>query len=233
MFASSPPPIRTTCPRCKAAVNVVRNRLGEWTCAICGGPVVVVTDPKVLRSETEFEALERTRRSRFKSRVLRAGSVVLGTAGLFASLVLAAIWWLAAPSLLIALFAVGFVLGPWGLGFWALRRANALDREARASYEEAQLMTALAIARTFPDGVTGPEIASILQTTDEQTDRLLARLNSEASIESRVNDEGELVFVERSLERVRVEDADFGTRSADPLPYPGPARARKRGRNPN
>ena len=192
------------CPHCGNEVGVELSPSLRYRCRICGGPRVPVVLEGVQRSHREAGQLSIARRSRRSELLFGALWIVAGTVGgvsfllTFISLLLFSGLLSAWASLLV------FPAVPLLLAWWSRRRALAARNAKVEALDNAWASVAHEILDQKQDELTSADLARWMLTDENETDRLLARLNVDDQVRSRITDDGEVTYSVRSPGRVRV-----------------------------
>jgi hypothetical protein len=181
-----------------------------YRCRVCGGPRIIVDDPAMARSFREVPWLVRARTLRRSAVLFRIFGAVVGalsSVGLIITLLMLALAQAATLAWLIALAVI--VLPPFVLWLVLWRRAGAAQRELGAAMDQARLLVADDILRSRGE-LSTRELAQLMRASESQSEEILARLNLEDSVSSRVTAEGDLVYSTRAPGRMRILDDTGG-----------------------
>ena len=192
------------CPHCGNEAGLELSPSLRYRCRICGGPRVPITGADFVRSHRESRQLESARLARRAELLFGALWIVSGVIG-GTSLLL---------TLLTLLLFSGLLTG-WGglllapallliLSLWARRRTLG----ARASKDEALANAWSSVAHEVlehgADEMTATELGNHMLTDEAHAEQLLARLNVDDQVRTRITDDGELTYSTRSARRVRI-----------------------------
>lgn len=192
------------CPHCGNKTGLEPSPRLRYRCRICGGPRVPVEDEDFVRSQRESRQLDFARRARRAELLFGALWIVSGVLGgtsmlvtlltllLFSGLLTGWAWLLLVPAL------------PLMLAFWARRQTLG----ARATTDEALANAWTSVAYEVLDHsaseLTSTQLAKRMLTDEAHAEQLLARLNVDDQVRSRITDDGELTYSARSPRRVRI-----------------------------
>lgn len=195
------------CPHCGNVTGLELSAAFYYRCRICGGPRVPTRGKQPERSMRERPHLVKARRAHRAAWLFRALWIVSGVIGgltfLFTLLTLLVFSGLgtAWASLLI------FGAIPLLVAFWARRRTLTARTTAKDELDLAWASVAHELLDASPKELTSTELADQMLTNEAHADLLLARLNVDDQVHSRVTDEGEVTYSARPTERFRVGDS--------------------------
>lgn len=194
------------CPHCRIPAGVRRTPSGDLRCKLCTGPRLVLRDANLALSGAEIPLLTAARKSG-RSSWLWAGVALLFTmmAAFFLLVVSGVLIFVdnASPAVtgLLLLFASLPLLGT----YWSWRKSRDARRDAEGALEAARLSAAREVLQLSGRELTAEDLARYLDFSLPLTESLLARLNTDDSVTSRVTDEGDVTYHFASL-RARIEE---------------------------
>ena len=195
------------CPHCGNVTGLELSADLYYRCRICGGPRVPTKGAHPERTLREREHLVKARRAQRAAWLFRALWIVSGVIGgvtfLFTLLTLLLFSGLgtAWASLLI------FGAVPLLLAFWARRRTFRAQSAVKDELDLAWSSVAHEVLNASEHELTSAELAELMLTDERHADLLLARLNVDDQVRSRVTDEGQVTYSVRATEHFRVGDA--------------------------
>ena len=213
------------CPHCRTVTTVELVGPGRFRCSVCGGPRVVVDDPRVQRSSREVPALKSAHRERFRVAAWRLGAALASGFGGLSLLIAALSAWLAAPGVLGSVLLASLAAAPLLFGALAWRTARRHARRRDAAWDTATCLAAQDVLEQRGDELDARELQRILHLRGTQAERFLARLQSDEAVRTRITDAGELAYSSSGAAlRLRIDDpgdveADNG---AEPRVTPPP-----------
>ena len=202
------------CPHCGSIADVEPNRALRYRCLVCGGPRVPVTDTSIEPSGRERAPLATAQHARLRIGAWRVAAAVVaafGALSLFVTLLTLAF---ISPGVLATTGLLAAVSVPFVLAALAWLRARRYVRDRDAAIEQAWISVASDVLREKGGELDAREIASLLRLDEAQAEQLLARLDVESIVRTRVTDAGELLYSSSADRKLRVEehaDATSGT----------------------
>jgi len=190
---SSPLKGASECPHCEAFSVVVAHTEHRFVCGVCGAPRVKLATSGYQLSGRERAPLERAqaaRRQRFFWRVAGAFGGLVGAAGLAITSLLALIFSAGWSTGLGVAAALPFLL----LAGVAFAKSRARGGEIRAALDQAWAAAARDVVLAAPHGVTAQHIREALGLSEEVTSQVLAQLEVDNVVRSRVSEQGALVY---------------------------------------
>jgi hypothetical protein len=106
---------------------------------------------------------------------------------------------------------------PLLLAFWARRRTLHSQATQREALDDAWTSTAHEILDASHEELTSTQVAEAMLTDETHADQLLARLNVDDHVRSRITDDGEVAYSVRAPQRLRVGEFDH-TQELDEAP---------------
>jgi hypothetical protein len=198
---------RDPCPHCGNVADVEPARVLRYRCRVCGGPRVPLGDASYARAGTEHPALAEAQRARFKRAAWAVTGGVVGGFGLLSLAVAFLVLGLATPGLGATVTLLGAVAVPLLFGLFALGRVRRTRSQLEAALDSAWLAVAKEVLSLSAGELSAARLAELMRTNESRAERLLAALNVDEAVHSRVTDGGDLVFSTGTLERFRVEDS--------------------------
>ncbi|HET9958854.1 MAG TPA: hypothetical protein VFQ61_30385 [Polyangiaceae bacterium] len=185
------------CPHCRAIAGIEPDR-PAGRCKVCGGPRIALKDPRTLRSGRETHLLRQAEVLQRKRRLSLLFTSLLAASGAFALLATLFVIFIADPGALLATigFALAAVVG--GLAWPLARDARSARRERARLLEQARLIVASDVIASHAQPVTPLDLASYLETTQEDAELLLAELDLGNMFRARVSVAGEIHHAELS-----------------------------------
>lgn len=197
------------CPHCRTIADIKPSASLRFACAVCGAPRVPIDDPDISRSGKEVRVLEQAKRAHMHATAARAGAYVTGAFGIV--------------SLLTALLALAFitpgpigaaglavaVMVPFVLALYAWRLARRAGSELETLLDQAWALSASDVLQAKGKDLEPSQLARILRVDETQAEELMARLDVNDFLRTRVTDEADRAAT--SPERLRVSS----TGSAD------------------
>ena len=198
------------CPHCGNLTGLELSADLRYRCRICGGPRVP-TRGEQRRSLREKEHLVRARRAHKNAWLFRALWIISGVVGGFTFL--ATLLPLLLFSGLGTAWATLLVFGavPLGVAFWARHRTRRAKSTVHDELELAWASVAHELLNNAESELTSGQVAELMLTDERHADMLLARLNVDDEVRSRVTDDGQVTYSVRSPERFRVPPDDVGS----------------------
>ncbi len=196
------------CPHCGNEAGLELSQDLVYRCRICGGPRVPIVAARVERSGAEARLLKEAERAHRSAWLLRALWVVAGVTGgfAFALTFLTLLLLSALTSAWASLLA--FAALPLGLAFWARQRSLKARRRRADALNDAWTSVAHELLVATPGELTSEQLAGFMLTNEARANQLLAQLNVDDRVRSRVTEDGQVVYSTRTP-RLRI--------SADPL----------------
>ncbi|HEU5077110.1 MAG TPA: hypothetical protein VFU02_23125 [Polyangiaceae bacterium] len=197
------------CPHCGNVTGLELSADLYYRCRICGGPRVPTRGEHPERSMRERDHLVKARRSQRAAWLFRALWIASGVVGGFTFL--ATLLTLLVFSGIGTAWASLLIFGaiPLLVAFWARRRTLRARADVKDELDLAWASVAHELLRASPSELTSAQLAELMLTDERHADLLLARLNVDDQVHSRVTDEGQVTYSVRATERFRVGDAPF------------------------
>jgi len=197
------------CPHCGNVTGLELSADLRYRCRICGGPRVPTLGEHPERTLREREHLVAARRAQRTSWLFRALWIASGVIGglTFLSTLLMLLLFSGLGTAWASLLLFGAI--PLVIAFWARRRTLKARATVKDELELAWTSVAHELLRASPKELTSAELAELMLTDERHADQLLARLNVDDQVHSRVTDEGQITYSVRATERFRVGDAPF------------------------
>lgn len=195
------------CPHCGNVTGLELSPTLYYRCRICGGPRVPTRGEHPERSMRERPHLVKARRAGRAALLFRALWIVSGVIGGFTFLftLLTLLLFSGLGTAWASLLIFGAI--PLLLAFWARRRTLAARTTVKDELDLAWASVAHELLRASPKELTSAELADLMLTDEPHADLLLARLNVDDQVHSRVTDEGQVTYSVSATERFRVGDA--------------------------
>lgn len=203
------------CPHCGNVTGLELSADLRYRCRICGGPRVPTRGKHPERSMREREHLVTARRAQRAAWLFRALWIVSGVIGGFTFLatLLTLLLFSGLGTAWASLLLFGAI--PLLVAFWARRRTLKARTTVKDELDLAWSSVAHELLRASPNELTSAELADLMLTDELHADQLLARLNVDDQVHSRVTDEGQVTYSVRATDRFRVGDAPFDTEEWD------------------
>jgi len=192
------------CPHCGNRAGLEASPRVFYRCRVCGGPRVPSVGAGIERSHRENEHLKAARRARRSELLYHAAWIATGVVGGVSLLMT-----LLALLLFSGLFTgwaglLAFPALPVLLSLWARKRTRKARETRQEALDQAWASVAHEILEQSPRELTSADLAHGMLTSESHADRLLARLNVDDQVRSRVTDDGQIGYSVRSPQRVRV-----------------------------
>ncbi len=163
----------------------------------------------VTRSGREGRALETAQRERHRVAAWRLGAALTAGFGLLSVAVALVVTWIVSPGATGSGLMLGLAAVPLILAALAWRRSNRHRAERDESLDLAWSTAAREIIEQHDRELTASDLARIMHLPEDEAERLLARLDVEDVVRSRVTDAGEIVYSTGApAARLRVEGED-------------------------
>lgn len=182
------------CPHCGTVTSVEPAGALRFRCQVCGGPRVVVDARDVTRSGHEGRALDTAQRERIRVAAWRLGAALTAGFGLLSFAVALIVSFIVSPGALGSGVMLGLGAMPLILSALAWRRANQHRAARDEALDEAWTTVARDIVEQHDQELTASDLAAIMHRPVEEAERLLARLDVDDIVRSRVTDAGEIVY---------------------------------------
>ncbi len=156
------------------------------------------------RTHAELPYLKQAQAARRSKLLLTVASAALGSIGLLGLFVTATVLAIATPGLLVTGVALAFAALPLLFAVLTLKKGLSKIRELNDSLDAAYASVAAELLRAQPNDLSSSELAQYMRLTEQDADRILARLNVQDTVRSRVTDAGEIVYSAREPLRLRV-----------------------------
>jgi len=203
------------CPHCGNAADIEADHLLRFRCRVCGGPRVPLDDPGLVRAGGEREALADAQRARSERAAWAVIGGVVGGFGLLSLLVAVLVLGLASPGLGTTLGLLGSVAVPLLFALFTVRRARRSRRKLDTALDSAWQAVAQELMTQRSQGLTAGELGALMRMAEPQAEQLLAALNVDDMVHSRVTEAGDVVYASGPVGRVRVEDSADGSAETD------------------
>jgi hypothetical protein len=203
------------CPHCGNVTGLELSPDLRYRCRICGGPRVPTRGEHPERTLREREHLVKARRAQRAAWLYRALWIVSGVIGGFTFL----------TTLIMLLLFSGLGTGwaslllfgavPLLLAFWARRRTRRARASTKDELDLAWTSVAHQLLKASEGELTSAELANLMLTDERHADLLLARLNVDDQVHSRVTDDGQVTYSVRATEHFRVGEDPFEERGSN------------------
>lgn len=192
------------CPHCGNETGLELSPQFRYRCRICGGPRVPMTGAHAARSGREAVHLATAKRASRWEIFFKVLWVLSGVVGgiTFIATFLMLLLFSGLGSAWASLLIFGAV--PLLAAFWARHRARQSANTSRDALEQAWTSVAHEVLEHTDGELTAGDLAAKLLTGEQHADELLARLNVDDEVRSRVTDGGEVVYSVRGQKRLRV-----------------------------
>ena len=203
------------CPHCGNVTGLELSPELRYRCRICGGPRVPTQGEHPERTLREREHLVKARRAQRAAWLFRALWIVSGVIGGFTFL--STLFMLLLFSGLGTGWASLLLFGavPLLLAFWARRRTRSARATTKDELELAWTSVAHELLKASEGELTSAELAKLMLTDERHADLLLARLNVDDQVHSRVTDDGQVTYSVRATQRFRVGETPFEERGSN------------------
>jgi hypothetical protein len=169
----------------------------------------------MVRSGSERDALLQAQRARSERAAWTVTGGVVGGFGLLSLAVAILVLGLASPGFGATVGLLGAVAVPLLFGLFALRHARRSRRELDAALDSAWQLVAKEMMAQREGGLTAAELGALMRTDEPRAEQLLAALNVDDAVHSRVTDAGEVLFASGTVGKVRVDDSGGGSGETD------------------
>jgi len=202
------------CPHCGNVTGLELSPDLHYRCRICGGPRVPMRGEHPERTLREREHLVKARRAQRAAWLFRALWIVSGVIGGFTFL--ATLFMLLLFSGLGTGWASLLLFGavPLLLAFWARRRTHSARAVTKDELDLAWTSVAHELLKASEGELTSAELADLMLTDERHADLLLARLNVDDQVHSRVTDDGQVTYSVRATQHFRVGESPFDAGAA-------------------
>ncbi len=182
------------CPHCHAIAGVEPSPEARFLCAVCGGVRIPIEDPKVTHSPEQIEHLKRATNARSAGAVWQMVAAIVGAFGIFSVLVLWLAITVAHPPLVASVVAALAVMVPFAFAVLAWRRSRACLADFAPAFDKAWIAAAADVARSRGGTLDRAELAKVTRITEQEADKVLARMSAESLATSSVTAEGVLTY---------------------------------------
>lgn len=215
------------CPHCRNEAGTEPHPVLRYRCRICGGPRIFAGEGIELsgREQAPLKAAKSARRTRIALLTAAIVSAGFGTAAFF---ITAIILLLTQPGTFALLFSALLVLIPYALAGYAWSGAKKRVAQFREALDDAWLSAATDVVAAQSGEVNSRELAARLGIDEDYADQLLARLNVDDRVLSRVTDDGDIVYSTAPGQRLRAPELE--PLRDDESSYPSPRSISRRSR---
>jgi hypothetical protein len=154
----------------------------------------VVDTSEVTRSGNEGRALETAQRERYRATAWRVGAALTAGFGLLSVAVALVVTWLVSPGAFGSLMMMGLAAVPLIVAALAWRRANRHHAARDEALDQAWSIAVREVLEQRAQEPTASDLGRIMHLSVAETELLLARLDVEDVVRSRVTDAGEIVY---------------------------------------
>ena len=163
------------CPLCQALSDVETNSVLNLRCRTCGGPRLAPHESAP--SDAEVSLLRSARSEQLRAAAFRVGAGFAVASGVLSLIVTGVVLIAIAPPAFAQLAASLASLVPFGLGFFAFRRAASHRRQLHSALQQAWLLAASRLVRHHDGQLSAEDLAKELRVDESRAELLLAELS--------------------------------------------------------